>query len=45
MRNPDDQKTTATNADLLLIMRNAEDQKATGTNADLLLIMRALKTK
>ena len=40
MRNRDDQKTTATNADLLLIMRNVEDQKATATNADLLLIMR-----
>ena len=45
MRNPEDQKTTATNADLLLIMRNPEDQKTTATNADLLLIMRNLKTK
>ena len=27
MRNPEDQKTTATVADLLLIMRNPEDQK------------------
>ena len=40
-----DQKTIATNADLLLIRRNPEDQKATATNADLLLIMRNLKTK
>ena len=45
MRNPEDHKTTATNADLLLIMRNTEDQKATASNADLLLIMRILKTK
>ena len=36
---PEDQKTTATNSDLLLIMRNPEDQK-TATNADLPLIMR-----
>ena len=27
MHNPEDQKTTATNADLLLIMRNPEDQE------------------
>ena len=27
MRNPEDQKATATNADLLLIMRNAEGPK------------------
>ena len=27
MRNPEGQKTTATNADLLLIMRKPEDQK------------------
>ena len=32
MRNPEDHKTTATNADLLLIMRNP--------NSDLLLFMR-----
>ena len=44
MRNPVDQKITATIADLLLIMRNPEDQKPTATNADLLLIMRILKT-
>ena len=45
MRKPDDQKTTATNADLLLIMRIPEDEKTTASNADLLLIMRNLKTK
>ena len=45
MRNPEDQKTTATNAYLLLIMRNPEYQKTTATNADSLLIMRNLKTK
>ena len=45
MRNPEDHKTTATNADLLLIMRNPEDQKATVINEDLLLIMRILKPK
>ena len=45
MRNPDDHKTTATNADLLLIMLKPEDQKTTATNLDLLLIMRNLKTK
>ena len=27
MRNPEDQKTTATNADLLLIMRNLKTKK------------------
>ena len=40
MRYPDDHKTTATNADLLLIMLKPEDQKTTVTNLDLLLIMR-----
>ena len=45
MRNPEDQKTTATNADLLLIMPKPEDQKTTATNLDFLLIMRNLKTK
>ena len=45
MRNRDDQKTTATIVDLLLIMRNPEDQKTTVINEDLLLIMRILKTK
>ena len=29
MRNPEDQKITATIADLLLLMRNTEDQKTT----------------
>ena len=40
MRNPEAQKTTATNADFLLIMRNSEDQNTTGRNVVLLLIMR-----
>ena len=41
----EDQKTTATIVDLLLITRKPEDQKTTTKNADLLLIMRILKTK
>ena len=45
MGNPEVQKTTATNADLLLIMGNPEVQKTTATTADLLLIMGNLKTK
>ena len=45
MRKRDDQKTTATIVDLLLIMRNPEDQKTTVINEDLLLIMRILKPK
>ena len=44
MRNLEDQKTTATNADLLLIIAKPEDQKTTA-KLDLLLIMRNLKTK
>ena len=44
MRNPEDQKTSASNAYLLLIMRNPDDQKTTATIVDLLLIMRILKT-
>ena len=39
MPKPEDQtkiKTTATNADLLLIMRIPEDHKTTTSNADLL---------
>ena len=42
---PEDQKPTATNADLLLIMRNLKSKKQLQKNADLLLIMRNLKTK
>ena len=45
MRNPDDHKTTATNADILLIMLKPEDQKTTVTNLHLLSGMRNLKTK
>ena len=40
MRNPEDQKTTATNAYLLLIMRNLKSKKQLQKNADLLLVMR-----
>ena len=36
MRNPENQKKTATVVDLFLIMRKPEDQKTTGRNADLL---------
>ena len=39
MRNPEDQNTSGTNADLLLIKRNTEEQIAAAPNADLLLIM------
>ena len=45
MRNRDEQKTTATNVDLLLIMRNTEVQKTIATNADLLLIKRNTEDK
>ena len=45
MRNPEDQKTTATNADLTFNYAKPEDQKTTATNADLLLIMRNLNSK
>ena len=44
MRNPEDQKTSVTIVDSLLIIRKPEDQKTTATNVDLLLIMRILKT-
>ena len=43
MRKTEDQKTTATNADLFLIKRNTEAPKTTARNADLLLIIRILK--
>ena len=45
MRKSEDQKTTTTNVDLLLIMRKREEQKTTATNIDLLLIMPNLKIK
>ena len=45
MRNPEDHKTTATNADLLLIMLNPKDQKTNVTTLDLLLTLRNQKTK
>ena len=44
MRNPEDQKTSATFVDSPLIMRKPVDQKTTATDADLLLIMQILKT-
>ena len=34
MRNPEQQKTSATIEDLHLIMRKSENQKTTATNAD-----------
>ena len=40
MLNTEDQKATATNADLLLIMRNRDEHKTAARNAYLLLIMR-----